>query len=379
MAEGKRRADDVDGDGRADLVVEVDLPRKNLHYLAVVYSSSRGLDQRKRTIVPSEAFYSSLIDSIGIRADLDGDGFGDILVYGRPGDDQPTRPHIFWGSPRGIQARTPPTPVLRPVESGDWSYRAVPGDFNGDGAADVAMPSMPAGGQSATDLAILYGPFSREGVASRVSVQPSPTGREFWRMAADRIDGRRATGLLVYEGDDGEQTSGWLLTTGPGGLSKVGRELNKGMSAAFGDFDGDGVRDVAVGDDGSRNDEPGYETEAPSVHETLTVYYGDGRTATFKGTQGPAISGDFNGDGRDDLAFGGGNRFYDPVRIWWGGPDGLRAGGAVDGVSRAEPLAAGDYDGDGDDELAFVGGDNSVEIIVTDGRRALGRFDLPAE
>ncbi|MGP3955640.1 FG-GAP-like repeat-containing protein [Nonomuraea sp. 3N208] len=91
------------------------------------------------------------------------------------------------------------------------------------------------------------------------------------------------------------------------------------------------------------------------------------------------MSGDFNGDGRDDLAFGGGNRFYDPVRIWWGSPSGLRAGGAVDGVSRAEPLAAGDYDGDGDDELAFAGGENSFEIIVTDGRKVLGRFDLPTE
>ncbi|MGP3955660.1 FG-GAP repeat domain-containing protein [Nonomuraea sp. 3N208] len=377
-AKGERRADDVDGDGRADLVVAVDLPRKNLQYLAIVYGSSRGLHPRKRTIVSSDVFRSWLIDA-GVRADLDGDGFGDILGHGRPRDDQPMRPHIFWGGPHGIEARTPSTPMVPPTETDVESSRAVAGDFDGDGAADVAMSSPPASHQGDAKLVILYGPFSREGVASRQSVQPSPTGREFWRMTVDRIEGRRATGLIVYEGDDGEQTSGWLLTAGPGGLSKVGRQLNKGMAATFGDFDGDGARDVAVGDDGSRNDEPGYETEAPSVHETLTVYYGDGRTGTFKGTQGPAISGDFNGDGRDDLAFGGGNRFYDPVRIWWGSPSGLRAGGAVDGVSRAEPLAAGDYDGDGDDELAFAGGDNSFEIIVTDGRKVLGRFDLPTE
>ncbi|MFI7697910.1 FG-GAP-like repeat-containing protein [Nonomuraea sp. NPDC049480] len=375
----RRRADDVDGDGRADLVVEVDLPRRDLRYLAIVHGSSRGLDQGTRTIVSPDTFFSWLID-VGIRADFDGDGFGDILGYGRPGGrDERMRPHIFWGGPRGIEARAVPTPVPLPVESDVAAYRAVAGDFNGDGAADVAMSSPPAGGQSDTNLAVLYGPFNRQGVPSRQSVQPSPTGAEFWRMTVDRIDGRRATGLIVYEGDDGQQTSGWLLTAGPGGLSKAGRKLNAGMSAAFGDFDGDDARDVAVGDDGGRNDEPGYETEPPSVDRTLTVYYGSGRTEVFRGTAGPAVSGDFDGDGRDDLAFGGANRSpARPVRIFWGGSGGLRAGGGIDGVSRAAPLAAGDYDGDGDDELAFVHGGDSFGIIVTDGRRVLARFGLPA-
>ena len=62
---------------------------------------------------------------------------------------------------------------------------------------------------------------------------------------------------------------------------------------------------MAVGDNGSRNNEPGYETEPPEVEKKLTVYYGDGRTQEFSGVQGELVSGDFNGDGRDDLASGG--------------------------------------------------------------------------
>ncbi|MFI7451970.1 FG-GAP repeat domain-containing protein [Nonomuraea sp. NPDC049714] len=363
------RADDVNGDGHADLVVEVDLPRADRRDLVIVLGSARGLDQQRRTIVPSGTFWSWLIDA-GVRADLDGDGFGDVLGYGRSNDAERMRPHIFWGGPRGIDPGLPPTPMPLPGQSDVASYRTVAGDFDGDGAADVAM-STPSG-RNDTSLTILYGPFTREGVAARESVQPSPTGSDFWRMSVDRIDGRRATALIVYEGDDGEQTSGWLLDAGPGGLAKAGRKLNKGMAAAFGDFDGDGTRDVAVGDDGGRNNEPGYETEAPSVDQTLTVYYGDGRTKAFTGTSGPAVAGDFDGDGRDDLAFGGRKR---PVQIFWGGAGGLRAGGGVDGTGRAVvPLAAGDYDGDGDDELALAARDDGYEVVVTDGRRALSRF-----
>ncbi|WP_210732846.1 FG-GAP repeat protein [Streptomyces sp. RKND-216] len=48
-------------------------------------------------------------------------------------------------------------------------------------------------------------------------------------------------------------------------------------SLVRGDFDGDGLRDVAVGDSGSRNDEPGYRTEAPEVAGSLAVYPCSGR------------------------------------------------------------------------------------------------------
>ncbi|MET7339416.1 FG-GAP-like repeat-containing protein [Nonomuraea sp. NPDC005650] len=369
------RADDVNGDGRADLLVYAELIGKDVRFLAVVYGSSRGLRAARPAIVSSRTFFAWQIDP-GIRADLDGDGFGDILGYGRPGDrDEQLRPYIFWGGPDGIDPRTLPTPVPPPARSDLATFRSVAGDFDGDGAADVAMSADD--GQGGANLVVMYGPFSRAGVPTRRTVQPSPTGGDFWRMTVDEIDGRHATGLVVFTGDDGEQTSGWLLNGGPDGLAKSGRELRKGMAATFGDFDGDGARDLAVGDDGSRNDEPGNETEAPEVDKTLTVYYGDGRTWTFKGAAGQAVAGDFDGDGRDDLAFGGARSGYEPVRMFWGGPGGLRAGGGIRGLVRGEPLAAGDYDGDGDDELVLAYRDELFKVTVSDGRSVLNRFDLP--
>ncbi|MGV9384253.1 FG-GAP-like repeat-containing protein [Nonomuraea sp. NPDC003707] len=369
------RPDDVNGDGRADLLVYAELLRPGLRFLAVVYGSPRGLRTGRPAVVSSRTFFAWQIDP-GIRADLDGDGFGDILGYGRPGDrDETMGPHIFWGGPDGIDTGTLPTPVPPPVKTTTATFRSVAGDFDGDGAADVAMAADDNRGGS--NLVVMYGPFSRAGVPSRQTVQPSPTGSDFWRMTVDEIDGRHATGLVVFDGDDGEQTSGWLLNGGPDGLAKTGRRLGKGMAATFGDFDGDGARDLAVGDDGSRNDEPGTETEAPAVDRTLTVYYGDGRTRTFKGDRGSAVAGDFDGDGRDDLAFGGARDGREPVRMFWGGPGGLRAGGGISGLVRGAPLAAGDYDGDGDDELVLAAGDDLLDVMVTDGRSVLTRFDLP--
>ncbi|MEV4103973.1 VCBS repeat-containing protein [Nonomuraea sp. NPDC049649] len=368
---GGGRADDFDGDGRADLVVE-GRTRDDLPFRTVVHGSPRGLDPDRQTDATSETSCFILFDQTNWAADFDGDGHGDLLGAVRLSEDR-NRPCVLWGPDR--QA-----PVQVTAEKNVDAHHAVAGDFDGDGFADVAMPATPEGGFFTSELVVLYGPFGRDGKPARRTVQPSPSGEEFWRLTADRIDGRRATGLLVHEPDDGEQTAAWLLRPGPGGLERTGRKLNDGLSAAFGDFDGDGARDVAVGDDGSRNDEPGYETEPPAVHHKLTVHYGDGRTATFGGTAGPIAAGDFDGDGRDDLAFGGGHEYGERGRVlvFRGAPGGLRPGSALDGVGPARPRTAGDYDGDGDDELILSHGTGPVEIVVTDGRRVLSRFTVPA-
>ncbi|MFC5820603.1 FG-GAP repeat domain-containing protein [Nonomuraea harbinensis] len=369
-----RHADDADDDGRADLVVEA-RTRDGLPFRTVVHGSPRGLDPGRQTGATSKTSCFMRLDQANWAADFDGDGFGDILGTAREGEDG-SRPCVLWG-PHGLAPGK--KPVRLRAETDVVADAAVAGDFDGDGAADLAMPSTPEGSLFHSDLVVLYGPFRRDGTPARQTVQASPSGDEFRRLTVDRIEGQRATGLIVHEPDDGEQTASWLLRAGPGGLDKAGHKLNDGSSAAFGDFDGDGTRDVAVGDNGSRNNEPGYETEPPSVHHTVTVYYGNGRTWTFTGTAGTMAAGDFDGDARDDLAFGGGHEYgpRQPVLVFRGAPDGLRPGGALDGVSPAWPRTAGDFDGDGDDELVLSHGQDSVKIIVTDGTKVLSRFGVP--
>ncbi|MGW4423167.1 FG-GAP repeat domain-containing protein [Streptosporangium sp. NPDC004631] len=385
---GSHNPDDVNGDGFADLVFE-DRRGDEQTDLVIVYGSADGLNPATRTVMTGTGL---AFDERTGTGDLDGDGFADVVVFDRATH---SRPYLLWGGPKGVNPAARPTPVRVPVTLDDFFHPTVSGDFNGDGIADLVM-SVPSQERSRGDLAVLYGPFTRDGAPRRHTIQPSPTSGESGRLVAGRMNGGHATDLLVYLTDDGEQAPSWLLKGGSVGLSSQARKLNEGNAATFGDFDGDDRSDVVVADDGSRNDEPGYETEPPGVDRVMTVYFG----AAGRGPQvlrhiGPAramAAGDYDGDGRDDLAIGRGPA---GVEILRGAREGLRRGGEVirrsapaigpdghklsDEQRAAFPRGAADYDDDGRDELllAFTSYWTPSPVSLwwaTDGRRDESSF-----
>jgi hypothetical protein len=164
---------------------------------------------------------------------------------------------------------------------------------------------------------------------------------------------------------------------------------NFGSSVVTGDFNGDGFEDVAVG-------APGESVDGNDNAGAVTVIYGsaDGlfnseHNWTFhQGTSGiigspdegdqfgySLAAGDFDGDGRDDLAIGVPGESIEAenlnhagvVQVLYGSGNGLTASGdqlfqqgvnGLVGVSESEDwfgwsLAAGDFDGDGRDDLAI--------------------------
>ncbi len=158
-----------------------------------------------------------------------------------------------------------------------------------------------------------------------------------------------------------------------------------GSAVAVGDFDGDGFDDAAIGAPGRK---AGKTKDAGSV----SILYGaksglrtkgavtfSAKTAGVAGDAQPyaalgtaLAAGDFNGDGRDDLAIGapgaGGKSAPDAgaVVVLYGSKSGLIAkgshylregsggvdGSAVSGDLFGSALAAADFDGDGRDDLA---------------------------
>ncbi len=382
--EGSEDPDDVNGDGYRDLLLPVFSGEDGAHRrIVVVYGSAKGPDPATRTVhgrrdlgLPAPVEHAGERDpdhldaDAVLSADLDGDGFPELVssvarrVPGT-GDPYAIEPGVWvsWGGPEGPRRGAGATRI----EAADGLGGTVRGDFDGDGHHDLAALR-----QEHRQVVLLYGPFTRSGVPARTDTLPGVQG---W-LAADAIDptGKpRATALLVHDGDDGEQTAATLHPARVGsGPDREGVRLRRGNAVAFGDFDGDGARDVAIGDDGSRNDEPGYESEAPEVDGSFTIHPGDGgapRTYRIPRGENPYGSGGYHaadpdGDGRDALVVGtdGGALLIDTGAGGAGGartelsrtvPARVDGGKPSEGTRNARPYGAGDFDGDGADELVF--------------------------
>jgi hypothetical protein len=245
-------------------------------------------------------------------------------------------------------------------------------DFNGDGYADIAvgMPNATVDGKAkAGYVSVIFGgpqsPSQSTGVISQAEAgipgTPEAGDRFGSSVAPVDVNGDGVFELVVGASgesltsdqlkDEGTITvidgSEWNVkgTTVARGTSEYSRI---GGSIATGDYDGDGDTDLAYGENGEEHGtlrfRPGPLTADPVTTTVLRSY-------SMSGTTSDLATGDFDGDGRDDLAAtwrgledsgtfitrwdGQGN----PAR-WWADAD------------RGSALAAADFDGDGTDDLA---------------------------
>ena len=382
---GSKDPDDINGDGHRDLVVPVAVGDGGADALdervGVVYGSAKGLDPSTRTVLgrvdlglpaPGKQLLTPK-DSVSVAdvttADLDGDGFPDFVtsVQGSTVSDgnvvaARTVPYVTWGE---ATAKTSATPVQLPQSVSKLGLRSlVRGDFDGDGRHDLAGLAY-----NRSSLVVLYGPFTRSGAPARTDTSLPWADGELIADAVDPSGAPRATSLLLHAVSDGEQSGNTLYTARRGAqLSATGRRLRSGNAHAFGDFDGDGQRDVAVGDDGSRNDEPGYETEPAGVDGSLAVYPGAGgapvtyrlpeASGSARTGYGPGgyASADPDGDGRDGIlvATYEGATLMDGTRrttVLRNGPATANGRQIPAKWRHARPVGAADFDGDGKDEL----------------------------
>ncbi|MEU1348402.1 VCBS repeat-containing protein [Streptomyces sp. NPDC005795] len=365
---------DLDGDGFVDLVHEVS-ETENFD-LFVVPGSEHGPDPDRTTVFAH--------DDLGVPhdvqtgddplqptvADLDEDGHPDLVVSGAA--------QVLWGGPRGPRVGGAHGRVALPGSG--YSTAPVAGDFDGDGHTDLAVFRDLS---EARQLVLLKGPFKRSGAPAGTVELPSPVheGASPVLVAGDANDDR-ATDLALYD-------SPWdppLLFTGgartPGGLSKEPERLPEGENIVFGDFDGDGRQDTAIG----RSFVDSYdEVDTPHRRGQVSVRYGKepGKWVTmdggdFKEGFGARLAvGDFDGDGCDDLAVqltrkkeAGDAR----IEVLRGGSEhGLgskpwrstkRSVPGDDGPHDGTLFAVHDWDGDGRAELILLGEDR---WWITDG------------
>jgi hypothetical protein len=248
-----------------------------------------------------------------------------------------------------------------PVTAGGGAISIAVGDFNGDGKTDLVTANY-----SGNDVTILLGNGS--GGFTQAAGSPFAVGVNPISVAVGdfNVDGKLdlATANFANSGPDSASV---LLGNGSGGFTQAtGSPFTVGVNpraVAVGDFNGDGKPDVAV---------------ANNVSWNVTILLSDGSggftqpagTPPFVG-QGPwsiAVS-DFNGDGKLDLVTA--NIFSDDVMVMLGNGSGgfAKAPGSPIAIGFGPTfVTTGDINGDGIPDLAVaLKAVNRLRILLGNG------------
>ncbi|MBD9725089.1 FG-GAP repeat protein [Streptomyces sp. ID-01-6.2a] len=181
---------DFNGDGFADLVIDAPYASvagaESAGHVSVVYGSAAGADtahpqvlSRTTAWLPDTTKAGTFFGNTTAARDLDGDGYTDLAVGGFGEADV-----ILWGSAKGLTSATAfPGRV----------YRAVDGDFNGDGKGDLVTTGQ--GG-----LRIQLGPFTRDGVPASVSSIEIDEHDEIWEITVGDMNGDGKDDLITTGG-----------------------------------------------------------------------------------------------------------------------------------------------------------------------------------
>ena len=239
---------------------------------------------------------------------------------------------------------------------GDHPCSAAVGDFNGDGLPDIAVVNC-----YGDDVMILLNKSSEPGnfsVANDYGLNFSPAA-----IAAGDFNGDGILDLAVVGVGEAGGVATVLLGNGDGSFTVPETYTPNGdyspTAVAVGDFNGDGKLDLAVTDDYSY---------------TMDVFLGngDGTFGTTPWTSSPNTDayytsvavGDFNGDGIQDLAVADSND--DVVDVFLGNGDGTFATPTAAVPAGSEPswVAVGDFNGDGKPDLVVADNGGGVSVLL---------------
>ncbi|HEY4355924.1 MAG TPA: FG-GAP-like repeat-containing protein, partial [Acidobacteriaceae bacterium] len=241
--------------------------------------------------------------------------------------------------------------------SGSAPQAVAVGDFNGDGIPDFAVANS-AASTVGVFLGNGDGTFNPQvtysvGTAPQAIVVGDFNGDGILDLAVANTNNVPANVSILLGRGDGTFNPQVTYATDPTAGSAP-------ISLTMGDFNGDGILDLAVANKNTAN---------------ISILLGDGLGAFTLQASSPStgnsptsiVTGDFNGDGILDLATA--NFSGDNVSILLGNGDGTFQTAVNDTVGTSPTsVAIGDFNGDGVLDLAVVNSvSNSVSILLGDG------------
>lgn len=307
----------------------------------------------------SLAFILSSAPSVGTHpvavavGDFNGDGKMDLAVANAYSNTA----SILLGDGTGnfTLASSPATQV--------WPDSVGVGDFNGDGKLDLAVLNMCGIFSNCYDpwgtVSVLLG----DGTGNFTLASEPTTWDPSYSLAVGDFngDGKLDLAVVTVFAPENEGRVRILLGDGTGNFNLVGLfPTGSGSnSVATGDFNGDGKLDLAV---------------TNSSDNTVSILLGDG-AGNFTLTSSPPVGsspssvavGDFNGDGKLDLAVA--NSGNSTVSILLGdGTGNFTLASSPSVGSGPSSVAVGDFNGDSKLDLAVANSaSNTVSILLGDG------------
>ena len=326
---------DLDGDGRPDLAT----CSESEPLIAVLFGNGDG------TFGTAPFVHAGRACTFVVAADLDGDGTVDLATSDRDGNAI-----VLLGHRDGTFEKPVSYPVMDKLKDAAASWLTT-ADLNGDGQPDLVAAVHAAGQPAAATpghLAVLLN--KGRGTFADAAIYPD---RAAAAVVAGDFDGDAELDVVSADLDG---TVRFFRGSGNGRLgAAIDSSGGNGVAVRAGDVNGDGVLDLATGDDASS-----------SVSVLPGVGDGTFRSAAqfAAGDTGSIAMIDIDGDGQSDLLAGAPDETF--VRLWRGRGDGtfLEPARIETAGATVRDLAAADLNGDGRPDLVVADAHSSLHVFL---------------